>query len=168
MNPQPDAIAPAIQSVLDLYASELSHLHFPDIDADTLAEHARKVRDEAATVAAAEVALESARAGLEARKEALLARAHRALAYARVFAEDEPQLAARLDAIALPRTRRGREGAPGHNGQNGQSSRDGEAGLSTTPNTDSGRAPRRRARGGETPSPLFTSGEAPLEATSAA
>jgi hypothetical protein len=52
---------------------------------------------------AAQLALDVARGALHERQEALLQQAQRALAYARVYAEADVALTARLDAITLPR-----------------------------------------------------------------
>ena len=97
---------PAVQSLIDLYTADLAEVRFPDVDGRVLAEITEQVRAEAARVAAAELALESAKASLAAQRDALITRAQRALAYARVYAEEDPALSARLHALELPRTAR--------------------------------------------------------------
>jgi hypothetical protein len=101
-----DPISMPIQSLLTLFANELSDVKFPDADSTVLGESARAVEAAAEAVRLAEAALESARAILAERQEALLQKAQRALAYARVYAETDPALTSRVDAIALPRSPR--------------------------------------------------------------
>lgn len=63
-------------------------------------------------VASAEIALESARATLMEKQDALLQHSQHALAYARVYAENDEAMTARLETITLARaTRRSRTGA---------------------------------------------------------
>lgn len=103
------AVAAPVQAVLDLFETSLAEVRFGDIDAQSLARLAADVQAAAATVASAQSALEAARAALHERQEALLQQAQRALAHARVHAEADEALSARLEAIALPRsTRRAR------------------------------------------------------------
>jgi hypothetical protein len=123
-----DAPIPAgAQAVIELFDTELAELKFPDIDQSVLAEAAARVLSEASAVAAAEAALALAREGLTEAQEALFGRCQRALAYARVYAEEDRALSRKLDAISLPRgrsraaatsasepeaSRRGRRGTP--------------------------------------------------------
>jgi len=101
-----EPFSPAVQSLLELFAQELSELKFPDVDGRALEGAAQSLRGAAAEVERAEAALEAARrAKLEA-EELLVGKSQRALAYARVYAEDQPELLAKLDAIALPRARK--------------------------------------------------------------
>jgi hypothetical protein len=97
-------ISPQIQAVLDLFSSSsLTDVRFGDVDAQSLARIAIDVQSEADAVASAQAALDAARATLHEREEALLHHAQRALAYARVYAETDETLSARLEAITLPR-----------------------------------------------------------------
>src|SRR4051794_23559733 len=101
------------QPVLDLFATELAEVQFADLDARVLARVAAEVDAAAEATLVAEAALEGARAALHEKTEALVQHAHRALAYARVYAENDEALTARLEAIALPRpARRPRGTAP--------------------------------------------------------
>jgi len=98
-----------IQSVLEVFTTELKEVRFGEVDADALTRAAADVATAAAAVAAAEETLGAARAVHDERADALVQLAQRALAYARVYAEPDAALTARLDAIALPRSpRRGR------------------------------------------------------------
>lgn len=100
------AIPSALQPLLDLFATDLSDVRFGDVDGKTLAVVAGDVDAAAQAAASAQAAADAARAALQERQEALLQHAHRALAYAKVYAETNTALAARLDAIALPRAAR--------------------------------------------------------------
>lgn len=98
-----DAISPALRALLELFTEELAEVKFPDVDAGVLEEAAERVRQRAEAVAQAQAALEAARAGLYESQESLLQKGQRALAYARVFAEDDAELSAKLEAVSLPR-----------------------------------------------------------------
>ncbi|MBX3197137.1 MAG: hypothetical protein KF894_03185 [Labilithrix sp.] len=100
------ARSPAVQSLLDLFASELADVRFGDLDATTLARLASEADAAEDAVATAQTLVDEARARLLDRQEALLQHAQRALAYARVYAESNAALSARLEAIALPRPAR--------------------------------------------------------------
>jgi hypothetical protein len=101
-----DPIPSPVQEVLALFDTELASLKFGDLEPATLVGAADEVRLVAASVARAQAELDAARAVLAEKVEALLQKAHRALAYARVYAEDQPELASRIEAIALPRVAR--------------------------------------------------------------
>ena len=98
-----DPISPALQTLLELFHQELQKVKFPDVDGAVLGEAAARVRGRAEEVARAQAALEAARQSLYESQEALLQKGQRALAYARVFAEDDAELSAKLDAVSLPR-----------------------------------------------------------------
>jgi hypothetical protein len=101
-----DPISSGVQEVLDLFTNELALLRFGDLDPDVLSGSADEVRVLASAVARAEAELDSARAALAEKQDALLQKAQRALAYARVYAEHQPELASRIEGIALPRAPR--------------------------------------------------------------
>jgi hypothetical protein len=101
-----NAIHPAVQALLDLFATSLSDVRFADVDGPTLARCAGEVEAAAQAEAVARSALDAAHLALQEKQEALLQRTQRALAYARVYAESDPTLTASLDAIALPRVTR--------------------------------------------------------------
>lgn len=98
-------INPGLQAVIELFDTELGALKFPDVDQAVLREAAARVMTQAEVVAAAEQALATAREGLGDAQEALLGKCQRALAYARVYAEEDRELSRRLEAISLPRPR---------------------------------------------------------------
>jgi hypothetical protein len=98
------SLPPAVQSVLELFQGPLASVRFADVDAAGLASLAGEVEAAAAEVEAHEVALVELRQNLAQRQEALLALAQQALAYARVYAENnDEQLLDVIGAIALPR-----------------------------------------------------------------
>lgn len=99
------AIAPGLQAVIELFDTELGQLKFPDVDQAVLREAAERVLAQTESVAAAEHALSVAREGLGDAQELLLSKCQRALAYARVYAEEDRELSRKLDAISLPRSR---------------------------------------------------------------
>lgn len=140
-NVSPSAVSPiasAVQAVLDLFDGELGDLKFPDLDQSVLQEAAIAVHEKAEAQARAEAALLAARESLQESQEALLHRCQRALAYARIYAEDNAELLARIEGIELPRGGRSRS--------------------SVTPSTGGGEqrtAARRTRRGTPTSGPLF-------------
>jgi len=124
---------PALSELLELFDGPLRDVTFPDVDRTTLralveeteATHAqRQIKaaslteaDEVlalaqAAVLAARSELLDADAQVDQRQRALLVGAQRALSYAKVFAETDPELHARLSAISLSRiAQRGRTAA---------------------------------------------------------
>ena len=101
-----DPIPSAVQEVVDLFVSEFASLKFGDLEPTSLVAATDEVRASAADVIRAEAALENTRAALAEKRDVLLQKAQRALAYARVYAENQPELASRLEHIALPRSQR--------------------------------------------------------------
>jgi ElaB/YqjD/DUF883 family membrane-anchored ribosome-binding protein len=98
-----DPISPSLHALLELFTRELEQVKFPDVDGEVLREAAARVRERAEEVARAQEALEAARQALRESQEALQQKGQRALAYARVFAEDDAELSARLEGLQLPR-----------------------------------------------------------------
>lgn len=101
--PENDSISPALRALLELFATDLADVKFPDVDTAVLGESAAHVREKAEAVARAQAALDAARQALNESQESLLQKGQRALAYAKVFAEDDAELGAKLEAIHLPR-----------------------------------------------------------------
>jgi len=85
-----------------LFQTDLKAVRFPGVDGEVLAVAASRVQEALREVERAEAQLAAARALLADAEEDELARAHRALAYARVYAEDLPELHQRLQDLALP------------------------------------------------------------------
>ncbi|MBJ6760509.1 hypothetical protein JGU66_07020 [Myxococcaceae bacterium JPH2] len=101
-----DSISPALRALLELFATDLAEVRFPDLDTAVLGDAAALVRERAEVVARAQAALEAARQGLQESQDALLQKGQRALAYARVFAEEDAALSEKLEGIHLPRPMR--------------------------------------------------------------
>ena len=99
--PLPDALPESMNRLLELFASDLAKVRFGDLDASVLEGAAGAVRAAARDLAEAEALAEASRASLEAAREALLHKGQRALAHARIFAEGSPDLASKLEGIAL-------------------------------------------------------------------
>ena len=93
----------AVLAVLELFKGPLAELRFADVDAKTLENLAAEVELAALAVQEQEAELAALRLSLGERQDALLSLAQRALAYARVYAENDETLSARLNAISLPR-----------------------------------------------------------------
>jgi hypothetical protein len=101
-----DPIPSAVQEIVDLFVSEFASLKFGDLEPTSLAAASEEVKTLAADMTRAEAELENTRALLAEKRDGLLQKAQRALAYARVYAENRPELASRLERIALPRSPR--------------------------------------------------------------
>jgi hypothetical protein len=97
--PAIDPIPGDLRAVLELFAGELSGVGFPGVDAAVLRRHADEVRAVAVDVERARAALDTALALLDERSRALAAVAQRGIAYAAIYAADQPALAARLAAL---------------------------------------------------------------------
>lgn len=130
--PDRDPVPSLARDVIDLYRGPLADVRFPDLDRDELDASEAELLEAQRELEAAERALETAREQVAAQVACLVVRAQRGLAYARVFAEGNPELREHLDAIAVPakrgepmpdrsaasaprRSRRGRKG-PGDEG----------------------------------------------------
>lgn len=107
------SISAPIQAVLDLFERELNDLRFGDLDAKRLAALAEEVREAAQLLAAHEARTTELRSALGERQEALLQQAQRALAFARIHAEDDAALSAKIAEISLPKApKRGKAEPP--------------------------------------------------------
>lgn len=102
--PQHDPVPPFAGEVLALYRGPLADVSFPDLDRATLDAAESELLDAQRALEDAERALERARGVVAERTAVLQAKAQRGLAYARVFAEDQPELKEQVAAIsAAPR-----------------------------------------------------------------
>jgi hypothetical protein len=146
-----DPISPALQDLLKLFSQELATVKFPELDRGVLEEATERVKEKAEAVARAQAALEAARQALYESQEALLQKGQRALAYARIFAEDDAELSAKLDGISLPRPMRKALRAEGVTALEAPAVQGEES------------APRRRGRPpkARTSAPLFAEGASP-------
>lgn len=96
-----DLDAEPILQIVALFQQRAEQMKFPDVDAATLSAALAQVESQHDVVEAAAVALDEARQALLAKELALLAQAHRAHAYATIFAANDEQLAAELGEIKL-------------------------------------------------------------------
>lgn len=104
-SPAPDPVTAPLLELLSLFDGPLKNVRFPDVDHASLVELAGGVRACTEDVERAEAALLVAKTALDERRESLLRMCQRALAYARVYAEEDPALRAQLEAIPIPRMR---------------------------------------------------------------
>jgi multidrug efflux pump subunit AcrA (membrane-fusion protein) len=102
-----------IQTLLDLFTTSLADVRFADVDGQTLGRCAVEVESAAEAVASAQAALDAAREALQLKQDVLLQRAQSALAYARVYAENDEALSSQLDGVSLPRSTRRPRGVEG-------------------------------------------------------
>lgn len=107
------AIPAPIRTLLDLFTSSLADVRFADVDGQTLGRCAAEVESAAEAVASAQAALDAARETLQLKQDVLLQRAQSALAYARVYAENDDALSRQLDGVCLPRSTRRPRGVEG-------------------------------------------------------
>jgi hypothetical protein len=101
-----DPVSAEVRSVIELFATQLAKVSFPDIDAAALRRQADELRTEAKAVARAKEALDAALASYARRTAALGETAARAVAYARIYSEAHPdrhELAGALTALTQPR-----------------------------------------------------------------
>lgn len=92
------------RQVIDLYAVELSDVRFPDLDLSALLYAQAELHAAQLEVERIEAQLADKRAELEVRSQALVSKAERALAYARVFAQGDEELAPRIADIGRKRS----------------------------------------------------------------
>jgi hypothetical protein len=102
---QLDVLPKLTQHVLALFESELSEVRFPDVDREVLEALTEHVWDALAEVERLEAACQAARARMHGHIEALDGVAQRGLSYARIFAEAQPALAARMRELDLAQSR---------------------------------------------------------------
>jgi predicted DNA-binding protein (UPF0251 family) len=143
-----ESISAPLRALVELFNRELEAVRFPDIDGKVLAEAAQRVREKAEAVERAEAALEAAREALAESQEVLMHKGQRAYAYARVYAEEDAELSAKLEALNLPRP--ARKGALA-----GEAPAAGEE----SPQKRRGRPPKAKPN-----APLFHEGAAPAVA----
>ena len=103
MDADQNPIPTAVKELLALFDGPLASVNFPDVDGAALREQAASVDAGVREVEAAAAAWAEAKRTVDARLEVLLQKAQRALAYARIYAEDKPELDAALAALVLPR-----------------------------------------------------------------
>ncbi len=96
-------IPTAVKELLALFDGPLASVTFPDVDGPALREQVASVEAAVHDVEAAAAAWAEAKRAVDSRLEVLLQKAQRALAYARIYAEDKPELDATLASLVVPR-----------------------------------------------------------------
>lgn len=102
---EPELLPPDVQSLLQLFSS-LPDVRFPDLEPAALQDAVARLRDRHLEAAHLEAQLDAVRAALDEEQEALLKKSHRLLAYLKVFCEHDEVLAAKVNALALPRLKK--------------------------------------------------------------
>ena len=97
-----EIIQQPIRALLEIYLKELAEVRFGEVDGKALQLAAEHVERRVQLVRTAEQSLATARADLDSAEKALLSTAQQAMGYARIFAQDRPDLLANLEAISLP------------------------------------------------------------------
>ncbi|HEX4353551.1 MAG TPA: hypothetical protein VHZ95_11560 [Polyangiales bacterium] len=100
-SPKHDPTPVFVRDVLAFYADALSDVRFPDLDLARLEEARASILTTQLEVERIEAKLSIARAALDAELDALHRTAERALAYARVFAQSDPALGARVAELGV-------------------------------------------------------------------
>ncbi|HRI69301.1 MAG TPA: hypothetical protein PK156_33955 [Polyangium sp.] len=95
-----DPIPPSVKALVELFKNELSAVTFPGVDGAILEQLITDVQTYTDAVIKAEAALEAARNSLRESEEVLAIKSQKALAYARVYAEDRPEISAKVDYVA--------------------------------------------------------------------
>lgn len=105
MNSDTELLPAELQRLLQLFSS-LPDVRFPDLDAAALQDAVARVKERHLELMHIEAQQQAVRAALDDEHEALLKKGHRLLAYLKVFAESDEQLAEKVDSVSLPRLRR--------------------------------------------------------------
>lgn len=100
-----DLLPADLQQLLQLFSS-LPDVRFPELDPGALQVAVARAKERQLELTALEAQREAARLALEEEQEALLRKGHRLLAYLKVYAEHDEALAAKVNALALPRLRK--------------------------------------------------------------
>lgn len=105
MVPDTDVLSPELQRLLQLFWS-LPDVRFPELDASSLQDAVARLKERHLELSQLEAQAQALRAALDDEHEALLRKSHRLLAYLKVFAETDAQLAEKVGVVTLPRLRR--------------------------------------------------------------
>ena len=103
--PIEDPVPAEVRAVIELFASQLANVSFPDVDASALRRQADELRVQAKEVARVRESLDAALASFVTRLATLTETSARAVAYARIYSvahPDQQALAAAIAALAQP------------------------------------------------------------------
>jgi hypothetical protein len=103
------SLSPPLQAVVALFRGPLAGVRFADIDANGLSSLAAEVETATAEIEAQEAKLAELRQAMTQKHDALATLAQQALAYARIYAENDEALSAELGQIVLPRAAKARK-----------------------------------------------------------
>ena len=101
-----DPISTPIKEMLTIFKNDLSSVTFPDVSQSILETLVEEVRKNATELEAANAQVIAAREILEASQNDLLQKCLRALAYAKVYAEDKEELLESISKISLGKPQR--------------------------------------------------------------
>jgi hypothetical protein len=147
-------ISQPLQAVVALFEGPLAGVRFADIDASGLSKLSADVASAAAEVEQQEAKLSELRQSLAQRQEALLGLAQQALAYARVYAENDDELLAKLNDISLPRATKPRKATPAK--ARGASEAEATAATHAEPSVEAAEEPAVVAVEDDVPAPAKT------------
>lgn len=92
-------VSESFERLMALFENELKGVAFPLVDIEILRASARRCTEEQRALVEAEAALASARQQLQAAESELSALTLKAIAYVGIYAADDPELRAKVDAI---------------------------------------------------------------------
>lgn len=98
--PIEDPVPAEVRAVIELFASQLANVSFPDVDAGALRRQADELRVQAKEVARVRESLDAALASFVTRLATLTETSARAVAYARIYSVAHPDQHALATAIA--------------------------------------------------------------------
>ena len=101
---QSTVLPPAVAQLLALYEARLAGVAFADLDLGCLQSAAERYQEQEAEVTKLEADLADARRRANNERSELIALSQKAVAYASVYAADDDELSAQLQALELGRT----------------------------------------------------------------
>lgn len=100
-----DLLPADLQQLLQLFSS-LPDVRFPELEPSGLQVAVARMKERHLELLALEAQRDAVRLALDEEQEALLRKGHRLHAYLKVFAEHDEVLAAKVNALTLPRLRK--------------------------------------------------------------
>lgn len=96
-----DSVPAPVRALLSVFEGALADVSFPGVDGSSLVTTAGRMDEISTRLAEASAEVEKLREELTEQRTALLKDSKKALEYARVFASDQPELKAQIDAIDI-------------------------------------------------------------------
>lgn len=100
-----DLLPPDLQQLFVLFSS-LPNVRFPELEASSLQDDVARLKERHLELLHIEAQLAAVRAALDDEQDRLNKKGQRLHAYLKVFAEQDEQLANKLEALSLPRPKR--------------------------------------------------------------